>query len=53
MEQSNRNVQSTDDKLVLLRQEQAQYTEGTHNWCWLEQQINQVIAQNLLEYVNR
>lgn len=53
MAESNRSLQSTNDKLVLLRKEQEQYGEGTANWAYVQEKINQIIAQNLLEYVNR
>ena len=53
MDQSNRTCQSTNDKLLLLRREQEQYGEGSSHWTLLEEQINQIIAQNYLEYVNR
>ena len=53
MEQSNRSLQSADDKLVLLRKEQEKFAEGSFEFAELEVKINQIIAQNLLEYVNR
>ena len=56
MEQSNRNLQPTNDRHVLLeqlRREQNEYGEGTSHWSLVQEKINQIVAQNLLEYVNR
>jgi len=39
--------------LKKLKKEQEQYGEGSSHWTLLEEQINQIIAQNYLEYVNR
>lgn len=44
--------QPTDDKLLLLKQEQKQYAEGTASWHNLQTKIDQIVAQRLLEYVN-
>ena len=56
MEQSNNDQQSTDVRSILLKQlrtEQEQYGEGSTHWVLIEEKINQIIAQNYLEYVNR
>lgn len=36
-----------------LREQQEQYAEGSNNWSYYQSLINQIIAQNYLEYVNR
>lgn len=45
---------SSNSKLLLekLRKEQEQYGEGTANWAYVQEKINQIVAQNLLRYVN-
>jgi len=53
MEKGSRSLQSTNDKLLSLRQEQEQYTEGSKQWTYLQENINQIVAQNYSEYVNR
>lgn len=56
MEQSNNDQQSTDVRSVLLnnlRQEQEQYGEGSTHWSLIQEKINQIIAENYLEYLNR
>jgi len=53
MDTSTRIKQQTDDKLVLLKQEQEQHAEGSKNWSYYQILINQIVAQNYLEYVNR
>ena len=47
------NDQSVHLKLNKLRKEQEQYTEGSKNWSYYQNLINQIVAQNYLEYVNR
>ena len=58
MEQSTTTVRGSNDqsvhlKLEELRQEQAQYGEGTTHWALIQEKINHIIAQNYLHYVNR
>lgn len=56
MEASNRTMQSPDDSKILLKvlqREQKEYAEGTASWRQLQQKIDQIVAQNLLQYVNR
>ena len=53
MDTSTRTQQSTNDKLLFLRQEQEKYHEGSKNWSYYQSLMNQIIAQNYLEYVNR
>ena len=56
MDLSNRTSQQQNGRDLLLkklRQEQEQYGEGSCHWTLLEERINQLIAQNYLEYVNR
>jgi len=45
--------QSTDDQLLLLKRNQENVPEGSKEWRLLEQQINQIVAQNYLRYLNR
>lgn len=52
MEQRSRTLQSTDNRLLLLKQEQTQYAEGSAKWHNLQAKIDQIVAQRLLEYVN-
>ena len=52
MGKSNVSQQQTNDKLILLRQQQEQYHEGSFEWADIQSKINQIIAQNYLEYVN-
>lgn len=53
MDQSTRTLRSTNNRLVLLKQEQEKYHEGSKNWSYYQSLMNQIIAQNYLEYVNR
>jgi hypothetical protein len=53
MEQVTSNVCESNDRLVFLKQEQEKYTEGSPRWINLQTEINQIVAQNYLEYVNR
>ena len=53
MAQSNGTEQSADDKLLFLKKEQEQFAEGSFEYADLEAKINQIVAQNYLEYVNR
>lgn len=43
----------TNDKLLFLRQAQEQTKEGSKDWSYYEDLMNQIIAQNYLHYVNR
>ena len=53
MEKSNGTKQLSNDQLIFLKQEQEQYAEGSKQWMYLQENINQIVAQNFLEYVNR
>ena len=53
MEQSTRLVQSTNDRLLLLKKEQEKYHEGSFEWADIQAKVDQIVAQNYLEYVNR
>lgn len=56
MEQSNNVDQSTDFRSILLenlKQEQSRFHEGSFEWADIQAKINQIVAQNYLEYVNR
>ena len=53
MEQSTSTLCEPNNRLLLLKQEQAQYAEGSKQWTYLQKNINQIVAQNYLEYVNR
>ena len=43
----------SDNRLILLRQEQAAEKEGSKQWADLQAKINVIIADNYLHYVNR
>jgi len=53
MEQSTSVMCESNNRLLLLKQEQEQYAEGSKQWTYLQENINQIVAQNYLEYVNR
>jgi len=53
VEFSSTDVCDTKNRLILLRQEQANEKEGSKQWAKLQEKINQIVAQNYLEYVNR
>lgn len=53
MEQSSGTVQLSDDRLLLLIEQQKQTKEGSSAWYAYQEQINQIIAENFLQYVNR
>ena len=53
MGNSNRAVRQTNDKLLFLRQAQQKSKEGSKDWSYYQNLMNQIIAQNYLEYVNR
>lgn len=57
MEQSRTNVQSTDDRSLLLIQhlmtEQKQSLEGSSEWLDYQSKINQIAAERFLQYLNR
>ena len=45
---------SNDQSILLsLKEEQTVYSEGTRKWINLQSQIDQIVAQNYLEHVNR
>lgn len=39
--------------LLTLKKEQETYHEGSFEWADIQSKINQIIAQNYLEYLNR
>jgi len=53
MEQSTPVMCESDNRLILLRQEQAAEKEGSKQWADLQAKINVIIADNYLHYVNR
>jgi len=56
MEKGIRNMQSRSDKSILLKtlyQKQKQYAEGSFEWADLQAEIDRIVAQNYLEYLNR
>jgi hypothetical protein len=53
MEPSPAEVRKSNDRLILLRKEQERYHEGSFEWADLQSKIDQIVAQNYLEYVNR
>ena len=52
MEQSSTSVCKSKDRLIFLKQEQEKYSEGSPRWIDLQTEIDQIVAQNYLEYVN-
>jgi hypothetical protein len=53
MAESIRDVQSSSSKLVLLIQERNSVKEGSMLWHNINLQVDRIIAQNYLEYINR
>ena len=56
MEKSDRGMQSADCGRLLLKQlrhEQESVPENSKEFIVIQNKINQIVAQNLLEYVNR
>jgi hypothetical protein len=53
MAKSSRPQQQTNDKLLLLVEQQKESKEGSQQWHTLQEEINQIIAENFLQYVNR
>ena len=53
MEQVASAMCKSKNRLILLKQEQGQYVEGSKQWIFLQHNIDQIVAQNYLEYVNR
>lgn len=54
MEDSIRNVQSTDNRSLLLKlYKDLEVNNDTKTELTIRDNINQIIAQNYLEYVNR
>lgn len=53
MGKSSGTEQSTNDRLVLLVEQQKQTKEGSSAWYAYQAQINQIIAENFLYFVNR
>ena len=53
MGKGSSSQQQTDDRFLLLVEQQKSVREGSSAWYSLQQKINQIIAQNYLEYVNR
>jgi len=53
VEEGIRTQQSSNDRLVFLKKEQAQYHEGSFEWADIQEKMNQIIAENYLRYLNR
>lgn len=53
MGESSRDFEPTDDQLLFLKKQQEQYHEGSVEWTNIQAKINQIIAENYLQYVNR
>jgi hypothetical protein len=53
MDQSNGTSKSTNDRLLHLVEQQKQSKEGSPSWYAYQSEINQIIAENFLHYVNR
>ena len=53
MATGNEVKQSSNDRLFLLREEQNMLSEGSKAWTQLQKRIDEIVAQNFLEYVNR
>lgn len=43
----------TNDQLLSLIRQREESKEGTHTYIKLQQQIDKIIAENFLRYVNR
>ena len=52
MGKSSGTQQSTDDRLVLLVEQQKLTKEGSSAWYTYQQQINQLIAERYLQMLN-
>jgi len=53
MEQFTSTLCESKDRLVFLKQEQEKYSEGSPRWINLQTEIDEIVAQNYLHYVNR
>ena len=53
MDQGYGTCKPANDKLLFLRQAQEQTKEGSKDWSYYQDLMNQIIAQNYLHYVNR
>lgn len=53
MEESSGIEQPANDKLLLLIEKQMLTKEGSPAWYDIQGQINQIIAENFLRFVNR
>ena len=53
MEQSSTGMCESKDRLIFLRQEQEKYAPGSPRWIDLQSELDQIVAQNYIEYVNR
>lgn len=52
MESSPTDVRKSNDRLVLLVEQQKQVKEGSSAWYSIQAQINQIIADRYLEMLN-
>lgn len=52
MGKSSGTEQSTDDRLLLLVEQQKQTREGSSAWYAIQSQINQLIAERYLQMLN-
>lgn len=56
MEQSTRTSRAPDYRSLVLKnlvEQQKKTQEGSNAWYLYQQEINQIIAENFLNYVNR
>lgn len=53
MDTGARIKQPTDDRFVFLKQKQDLSKEGSPEWYSWQQQLNQIIAERFLQYLNR
>lgn len=53
MEHGTTDVCESNNRLLFLKQEQEKYSQGSKQWIYLQSQMDRIIAQNYLQYVNR
>jgi len=53
MDTCSGTLQTTDDRLLLLVNQQKETKEGSPAWFSIQAEINQIIAENFLRFVNR
>jgi len=55
MDYSTSTMLSRDTRHVLLKDfktQQKTHKEGSRQWYWYQERIDQLVAQNYLEYIN-